>query len=120
METVEGKPSGKLPGASEVQCRFVLIGLILLLLGGCADRGGRRYIGLDSYDKEDFTSFREYMVEDEFADHPELIERTVYHLYFDIGDPPSEIQAQARIRYTNRSGEFPCSSIPISLPAGFP
>jgi hypothetical protein len=82
-----------------------LTGLLLLLLSGCADRGGREYFGLDSYDIRDFEPFQELLIEDEFAEHPELVERTVYHLYFEIGDPPSEIHARARIRFTNLAPE---------------
>jgi len=82
-----------------------LAGLALLLLGGCADREGRKYIQLDNYDIRNFEHYQELLIEDEFTEHPELIERTVYHLHFELGDPPSEIQAQARIRFTNRSSE---------------
>jgi len=85
--------------------RLAVAGLVLLILSGCADQHQRRYIQLDSYDIQNFEPYRQLLIEDEFAEHPELVERTVYHLHFELGDPPSEIRAQARIRFTNRSAE---------------
>jgi aminopeptidase N len=96
-----GRSSGKVRVVSWLRPWLALMGLLLMLPGSCADQGGREYMGLDSYDMEDFEPFRELLIEDEFAQHPELVEHTVYHLQFKLGDPPSEIQARARIRFTN-------------------
>jgi aminopeptidase N len=103
-----------IPGPSGIRRRLALAGLVLLLLAGCADRGRRDYSGLESYDMGDFTPYRESLVQDEFAEHPELVERTVYHLSFEIGDPPSEIGARARIRYTSSTAQ-PIGEIPFFL-----
>ena len=86
---------------SMIHRRAMLVGVLLLILGGCADRGRREYMELDSYDIEDLEPFRELLIEDEFAEHPELADRTIYHLDFEIGDPPSEIKARGRIRFIN-------------------
>ena len=105
METTQHRGFRSLPGPSSFRCRSALAGLALLLVIGCANRDGWKQAGLESYDLEDLAPFRESLVEDEFAEHPELAQRTVYHLYFEIGDPPGEIRARARIRFTNCSGQ---------------
>jgi aminopeptidase N len=51
---------------------------------------------------DDFEPFEKLLVEDEFSDHPELHERTMYHLQLEIREPVTEIAARARIRFTNR------------------
>jgi hypothetical protein len=63
---------------------------------------------------EDFEPFREVLIKDEFAEHPELVKRTVYHLYYDIGEPPSEIEARARIRFFNGESDT-IAEIPFFL-----
>lgn len=88
-----------------------VIGLLVILLGGCGSRGSqgsqgsRGFVELDSYGMDDFKPFRKMLIEDEFTDHPELYERTVYHLQLEIGEPVTEIAARARIRFTNREQE---------------
>ncbi len=100
-----GKLSGKARGASWFRRWLALMGLLLMLPGSCADQDGREYIELDSYDMEDFEPFRELLIEDEFDEHPQLVEHTVYHLQFDLGDPPTEILARARVRFTNSESD---------------
>jgi hypothetical protein len=78
---------------------------IISLLSGCANHSRRDYVELDRYEIEDLAPFRELLIEDEFTQHPELIEHTVYHLRYEVGNPPSEITARARIRFTNRADE---------------
>jgi len=114
MKTIQRKMSGTTPGTSDFRCRLALAGLILLLLAGCANQDGRKHVGLESYDMEDFTPYRESLIDDEFAEHPELVERTVYHLHFEIGDPPSEIRARARIRFNNPAAQ-PIVEVPFFL-----
>ncbi|UCF96911.1 MAG: M1 family metallopeptidase [Spirochaetaceae bacterium] len=92
-------------GVHALRCCLAVLGLVFVF-SGCAGRDQRRFVELDSYDMDDFEPFRKLLVEDEFAEHPELIERTVYHLQFTIGDPPSQISARARIRYTNQESEL--------------
>lgn len=85
-----------------------VIGLLVILLGGCGSRGSQGsqgFVELDSYGMDDFKPFRKMLIEDEFTDHPELYERTVYHLRLEIGEPVTEIAARARIRFTNREQE---------------
>ena len=85
-----------------------VIGLLVILLGGCGSRGSQGsqgFVELDSYGMDDFKPFRKMLIEDEFTDHPELYERTVYHLQLEIGEPVTEIAARARIRFTNREQE---------------
>lgn len=85
-----------------------VIGLLVILLGGCGSRGSqgsRGFVELDSCGMDDFKPFRKMLIEDEFTDHPELYERTVYHLRLEIGEPVTEIAARARIRFTNREQE---------------
>ena len=88
-----------------------VIGLLVILLGGCGSRGSqgsqgsRGFVELDSCGMDDFKPFRKMLIEDEFTDHPELYERTVYHLQLEIGEPVTEIAARARIRFTNREQE---------------
>ena len=85
-----------------------VIGLLVILLGGCGSRGSqgsRGFVELDSYGMDNFKPFRKMLIEDEFTDHPELYERTVYHLQLEIGEPVTEIAARARIRFTNREQE---------------
>ena len=79
-----------------------VVGLIAILLAGCGSGSKRGFVEVDSYGMDDFEPFRKLLVEDEFAGHPELYERTVYHLLLEIGDPLTEIEARARIRFTNR------------------
>jgi hypothetical protein len=102
---VKNERCGKPRGISNLHRLRVLSGLILLLLGGCADQSGQAYVNLSGYDAGDFEPYRDLLVEDEFAEHPQLVERTVYHLSIDIGDPPSEIQARARIHFTSPAAE---------------
>jgi aminopeptidase N len=111
---MESKLSVRMRGISILRCWLAIMGSFWLLLGACADQGRREYMELDSYDMQDFEPYRELLIEDEFAEHPELIERTVYHLHFEIGDPPSEIQARARIRFTN-SGSEAIREVPFFL-----
>ena len=82
-----------------------VIGLLLILLAGCGGRGSRRFVELESYGMDDFEPFKKLLIEDEFSHHPELYERTVYHLQFEIGEPVTEIAAHARIHFTNREQE---------------
>ena len=81
---------------------WTVVGLIAILLAGCGSGSKRGFVEVDSYGMDDFEPFRKLLVEDEFAGHPELYERTVYHLLLEIGDPLTEIEARARIRFTNR------------------
>ena len=97
--------SGKSPGISPARRWAALTGMFLLLLGGCADQGRRGYTELDGYSMEDFEPYQQLLVENEFTEHPELVARTVYHLSLDIGDPPGEIEARVRIRFTNGQSE---------------
>lgn len=82
-----------------------VIGLLLILLAGCGGRGSRRFVELESYGMDDFEPFKKLLIEDEFSHHPELYQRTVYHLQFEIGEPVTEIAAHARIHFTNREQE---------------
>jgi hypothetical protein len=79
-----------------------VFGLIIILLGGCGGRSSRGFVELGSYGMDDFEPFEKLLVEDEFSDHPELHERTMYHLQLEIREPVTEIAARARIRFTNR------------------
>jgi aminopeptidase N len=92
----------------------VAVLLIAVLLTGCGNQGEGKYAGLESRDMEDFTPYRESLVEDEFSQHPELFGRTVYHLYFEIDDLPGEIRARARIRFKNPTAQ-PIGGIPFFL-----
>jgi len=84
-----------------------VIGFLLILLSGCGGGGGSRrgFVELDSYGMDDFKPFKKLLIEDEFSQHPELYQRTVYHLHLDIGEPVTEIAARARIRFVNREQE---------------
>jgi aminopeptidase N len=88
--------------------------VFLLILLSCAEQGQRKYTELNRCGMEDFEPFRALLIEDEFSQHPELDERTVYHLRFEIGDPATEIEGLARIRFTNDAVE-PTGEIPLFL-----
>jgi aminopeptidase N len=79
-----------------------VLGLLAIVFNGCRSGSQRGFVGLDSYGMDDFEPFQKLLIEDEFAEHPELYERTVYHLWLEIGEPLTEIEARARIRFTNR------------------
>ncbi len=92
----------------------VVIGLIVILLGGCGGRGSRGLVDLASYRMDDFEPFKKLLIEDEFTEHPELYKRTVYHLQLEIGEPLTEIAAHARIHFTNQERET-IEAIPFFL-----
>jgi aminopeptidase N len=117
-----GGLSGKLRRESAKRYWPAIVGSLLLLLGACSQSIRGVYTELNGYDLRDFKPYRGLLIEDEFAQHPELPERTVYHLHFEIAEPPGEITAGARIHFTNRSpqtiGEIPMFLYPNLTPGG--
>ncbi len=76
--------------------------LPLLLLSGCRELERQEFVDLDSYSLTDLSPFEGCLVDDELAEHPELSAATVYHLRLNVADTLTDIDARARIRYTNR------------------
>jgi hypothetical protein len=87
---------------------------VVLLLSGCPAGSRRQAAAWESLGREDLAVFREALLEDEVARHPELAQATRYRLALKVADSLTEVTGRLRVRYTNR-GHKPLAAIPFFL-----